>query len=463
MHGSTTFSYSIRALICDQCGAPLLGTLAGGHVPCRYCGATNVLRVRDDRALADPSRPRAVNEQERLARLRMQDGRPLLPPPSLAALLPGGQLPPWKVDEAQAVWRATKRETAATSSPDAAERLLFLTMILSNHFAEQNDMARLRAMYESALDVFTLPRHRQMMRGYLARNAVREGDVDAAEAWMAPCDPGSDDLQTDSAYRASYALIATARRNYPAVIQLLGQTPADVPILDAMDGLCAILRANAWEKQGHAQAASQQLQAVMAAIGPGGRDAMEKFAGLYPSLQLCAGSLHAAQSAHTVAAAKVASTQTMGGIHVIFFPIGILMGVGAAICLVVVIIGLVADLGMGVVAGAGTALPTLAIMAAVFGGIGYVGRKAAKRAEHLRINGVSAQARVLGASPTGLSVNNVPQMALQLVIDVPGRGPVQATAKVMMSPHVAMAMVPGASVPVRYDRNNPSDCILETT
>lgn len=45
---------------------------------------------------------------------------------------------------------------------------------------------------------------------------------------------------------------------------------------------------------------------------------------------------------------------------------------------------------------------------------------------------------------------------------IPGRGPVQTSAKMMMSPAVAMAMAPGASVPVRYDSTNPSDCILET-
>jgi hypothetical protein len=280
---------------------------------------------------------------------------------------------------------------------------------------------------------------------------------------MAPCDPASDDLQTDSAYRASYALIATARGNYQGVLQLLGQTPADVPILDAMDGLCAIIRANAWEKLGHAQAAAQQLQAVMAAIGPGGREAMQKFAALYPRLSLCAGSLSAAQSAHTVAAAKQASTQTMGGIHVIFWPIGVLMGIGALLCLVGLILGLVIDLGPVAVPLTGTALPTLAIMALVFGGIGYAGKKAAKRAERLRLNGVSGQARVVGVSGTGLEINGVPQVALQLIIDVPGRGPVQTTAKLMMSPQVAMAMQPGAAVPVRYDRDNPSDCILETS
>jgi uncharacterized Zn finger protein (UPF0148 family) len=460
VQGATTFSYQIRALLCDQCGAPLLGTLAGGQVPCRYCGATNMLRVRDDRALFE-HRAQPMSEQERIARLRMQDGRPMLPPASLATLLPNGQLPPWKVDEAQAFWRATKREVAATSSPEAAERLLFLTMILSNHFAEQNDMARLRAMYESALDVFALPRHRQMMRGYLARNAVREGDLGAAEQWLTPCDPGSDDLQTDSAYRASWALLFTAKGNFQGVLQLLGQRPEDVPILDAMDGMCGVLRANAWEKLGNSQVARQQLEQMMAATGPGGVQAMVKFASLYPSL-LHPQSLNAAQSAHTVAAAKVASTQTMGGIHVVFFPLGILFLVGAAACLVIVILSQIVDLGVAAAPAAGIALPTLGIMGAVFGGIGYVGRKAAQRAERLRLHGVSGQARVLGMQGTGLEINGVPQVALQLVIDVPGRGPVQTTVKMMMSAAVAQASMPGASVPVRYDSTNPSDCILET-
>jgi hypothetical protein len=321
-------------------------------------------------------------------------------------------------------------------------------------------MTRLRAMYESALDVFTLPRHRQMMRGYLARNAVREGDLAAAEQWLAPCDPGSDDLETDSAFRYSRALVETARGNFQGVLQLLGQGLEDVPIMDAMDAACAILRANAWEKGGQLQVAVDQLQQAMRR-GPSAREAMLKFAQIYAPLGLCAASLAQAQAAHTQAAAKLASTQTMGGIHVVFFPLGILFLVVALGCLGVVLASQLADVGPGTQPAAAM-LPTFAILGVVFGGIGWAGRKAAKRAERLRLHGISASARVLGASPTGLSVNNVPQVAIQLVVDVPGRGPVQTQAKVMMNPMAVMAMAPGAMVPVRYDPADPREVILET-
>jgi hypothetical protein len=130
--------------------------------------------------------------------------------------------------------------------------------------------------------------------------------------------------------------------------------------------------------------------------------------------------------------------------------------------LVIVILAQIVDLGPAAAPAAGIALPTLGIMGLVFGGIGYAGRKAAQRAERLRLHGVSGQARVLGVQGTGLEINGVPQVALQLVIEVPGRGPVQTTVKMMMSGAVAQASMPGASVPVRYDATNPSDCILET-
>ena len=66
---------------------------------CRYCGAQNQLVARNEQPIL-AHQPQPLSEAERLIRLRQQDGRPLLPPPSLQSLVPDGQLPPWKVNEA---------------------------------------------------------------------------------------------------------------------------------------------------------------------------------------------------------------------------------------------------------------------------------------------------------------------------------------------------------------------------
>jgi hypothetical protein len=241
---NTTFSYALRMALCQNCGAPIEAAPGGGSFACRYCGAHNQLVARSEQPIL-AHQPQPLSEQERLLRLQQQDGRPLLPPPSLQSLVPEGQLAPWKVNEAIQVWNSTRGEVARTANYEAGERLVFLTMVLANHFSENNDLLRQRAMFESALDACTLPRHKQIMRGYLARSAARQGDLSAAEQWLTPCDRMSDDLETDSAYRFSRAFIDTARGNYNAVLHVLGASPKQVPLMDAVDAVCVVLRANA--------------------------------------------------------------------------------------------------------------------------------------------------------------------------------------------------------------------------
>ena len=145
-------------------------------------------------------------------------------------------------------------------------------MVLANHFSDTSDLLRQRAMFESALDVCMLPRHKQIMRGYLTRCAARQGDLAAAEQWLLPCDRQSDDLETDSAYRFSRAFIDTARGNFNGVLHVLGSGPKDVPLMDAVDAVCAVLRANAWERVGSYKPQSAQLTEQMQTgrAGPAG-------------------------------------------------------------------------------------------------------------------------------------------------------------------------------------------------
>jgi hypothetical protein len=453
----TTFSYDLRVLMCEQCGAPLEIGVAGGHAQCRFCGAAHAVVGRNERPVLEVAAQAPVHEHERIARLRAQDGRPLLPPPSLQGLMPDGNLPDWKVNEAVAVWQGSRREVRATGNFEAAERLLFLTMVLSNKFAAAGDFKRQRAMFESALEVFTLPRHRQMMLGYLARSAVRAGDLKAAQSWLAPCDPRSDDLQSDSAYRFSRAMLDTALGNFPAVLQLLGPMPNDVPIMDAMDPACAILRANAHEKMGNVPAAIEALRRSMSAENASGRMSMEKFRELNPALRLCEQSYPAAMTQHTHVASRQAAARASGGIHYAFIPIGLLCLIGSFVCVVLLILSAVDVVDESAGHGAGIAMFTTVPLGVIFTAIGFVMRKAAKRAAYLRAHGISGQGRVVGLQPTGTRINGVPQMAIRLQIELPGRAPYEATTKML-----GVAVPPGAVVNVRVDPRNPADVIIET-
>jgi hypothetical protein len=456
----TTFSFQLRILLCTHCGAPLEASPAGGQIPCRYCHAVNQLSVRDDRPAFAPTQA-PISEQERLGRLRAQDGKPLLPPASLQALVPNGQLPAWKVQEALAVWQATRQELRVTANFEAAERLLFLTMILSQHFVDQTDRLRQRAMLESALEVFTLPRHRQVMRGFLCRSACRLGDLQAAEQWLAPCDRLSDDLETDSEYRYSRAFLDTARGDWNAVLRTLGGRFEDVPIQDAMDAACSVLRANAWERLGQVQSAVGLLQQAMAQQGASGRQAISKVIALNAGMRLCEQSHPLAASQHAVVAGQAAAAAVSGGIHKPFFVIGVVCLLASSVCIVLMLTDLIFDAPSGAAFGCGIALVTLLPMGLIFGGIGYAMGKAAAKAERLQAHGIVGTGQVLGAQPTGMAINHVPQMAIRLQIALPGRPPYEATTKMLMSANVAHALVPGAMVSVRVDPDQPSDVLIE--
>ncbi|MEJ7732997.1 MAG: hypothetical protein WKG00_27845 [Polyangiaceae bacterium] len=112
-------------------------------------------------------------------------------------------------------------------------------------------------MCESALDALTLPRHRQVMRGMLSRAACDEGDLEAADAWLAPCDSWSDDLETDTAYRISRAYLDTALARFQDVKKRLSSRP---PIMDAHEALAVLLLANAWERSGDRSGAMELLR-----------------------------------------------------------------------------------------------------------------------------------------------------------------------------------------------------------
>lgn len=454
--GNTLFSPTAHVVLCQSCGAPIEAAIVGGIVACRFCNAQNRIAARSETAVSATRGPQ-LPEPERLARLRAQDGRPLLPPQSLASLMPDAEIPVWKMQEALAVWQSTRRELATTNNYEAAERLLFLTMGLANRYSEQNDLVRQRAMFESALDVFTLPRHRQTMRCYLARAAAKMGDLPGAEAWIAPCDAFSDDLGSDSEFRFSRALIDTFSGNFQRVLEVLGAQAEAVPIQDAMDDVCTAFRANALEKMGYLAAAVEQLKYRMTK-GPRERAMLTKIMEVYRPWGLCAQSFPHADNAHSAVAAGQAAQMGGGMIANILIPLGGLFVLIAAGCLVGMIIAVASGEWEWLV-GPGICLLTMGPLGAGFLFGGFKAREAAKRAEHLRLHGIRARGRVQSATPTGLSVNDVPQVQVQVLVELPGRAPFVASTKMMLSNPQMLA--PGAQVAVRVDPSDPTNVLVE--
>lgn len=426
-----------------------------------------------------------LDEAQRRLRLEMQVGKPLLPPPALEALVPGGRIEPWKVQEVFAVWQSTREETRTTHSYDAAERLVYLTMVLANHHSRHEDPLRQRALFESALAVFTLLRHRQIMRGFLSRAATREGDLEAAEAWLAPCDTRSDDLDTDTAYRLSRRPSTPDGAHGPRSTTC--SDPARVtsrsPTTPSRSRCCS--GPTPGEQRGDLRRASELLQEAMAR-GAAVRTSLESILAVHPDWGLCRQTFQRAEAAHTAQAAKSAG-EAMGGIGGFFFWTGLLLllvsvgcvvgmalfGVGAAVAGVIpAVIRLRPALSVSLASFSGICgtlafvclmiLPTTLPMGGIFTAVGHALRKSAKRARRLRLHGIRGTARVLSLRPTGMSVNDVPQMELALRVQLPDTAPFETKTSLLLPPHLAARFASGITVAVRADPDDHREVILES-
>ncbi|MBX3270510.1 MAG: hypothetical protein KF729_09630 [Sandaracinaceae bacterium] len=465
----THFTTEIRVLLCDGCGAPIEAAPQGGQVQCAYCRAQNTVRLRPRAsALAPPRMPIADADRWRL--LRMQDGKPLVAPPALASLIDGTGLHPAKVEEAFHIYQQTKREVEATHSPEAAERLYFLTLVIDTHLAIAQDFSRRRAVLETSLDTLTLPRHQQVVRCLLATAAAKEGDLASAEQWIAPCDPMSQDLEADTAWRCARVFLDTLRGDFRAVLHVLGTVDDQVPIADAWDPTAAVFRANALERVGDLEGAVTALRARLARESHGGRVTMQRIIDGHPQLQLCAQSWPLASAGHTQVAAREASNAADGGIGAVFFWLGIVLVVGGVIvplgiALAVALPGLLRGEGLAelVLGGgiAGTVVVSVAPLGLIFGGIGYFLRRNAKQAAWLRINGTPAQATVRDFGPTGTVINGVPLVRVTVEVRHPQHGPYVASFRQLMSASVAPHLRHGATVAVRVHPEDPQKIMLE--
>ncbi|MCB9593958.1 MAG: hypothetical protein H6719_14590 [Sandaracinaceae bacterium] len=466
----THYTTEIRVLLCDACGAPIETTPEGGQVACAYCRAQNQVRLRPrESAFAPPKIP--ISDDERWRLLRSQDGRPLVPPAALAYLVQNGALHPAKVDESFYLYQQTKREVATTHSPEAAERLFFLTLMLNTHLGLAQDDSRRRAILETSLETLELPRHQQVLRCLLASAAAKEGDLTSAERWIAPCDPMSQDLEADTAWRCARVFIDTSRGDWNAVLHVLGVQDDQVPIADAWDPTAAVFRANALERAGDLQGAVTALRARMSKESHSGRTTMQRIIQGHPQLQLCPQSFPLATQGHTQVAAVAASRGADGGIGSVFYYLGLALTIGGIL------------LGLGI--GAATAIPAMTSGDSLFGAlegagigaivgisvmpvgiiftiVGFVFRKKAQQAAWLRVNGIPAQGTIRGYQPTGTEINGVPVVKVTVEVDHPQQARYVATFSRLLSADLAPSLVPGTVVALRVHPQNPQEILLES-
>lgn len=283
----SAFSTEVRILTCPHCGAPIQLARQGGNVQCAYCHAPLAVAARDDASLHRGG-PSLLSEAERMQGLWAQAssfGMKVLPP-EMRAVLAGGALTPDRVGGALGIWRMYCQRASAGDHA-AGEFAVLMTGSLSSYFAVvAKDLQRQRALFESALDALRDPAQKQVIRCNLARASAKVGDMESAKVWFGACDPSSADLQADTAYRVTYAYLATAHNDFRNVLAALGPAPGSIPVaLPSRLQIC-VLRANAIEKTGDLHTAIAQLVAEAQAL-PGGREAIPDIAEVSAQLQLC--------------------------------------------------------------------------------------------------------------------------------------------------------------------------------
>ena len=92
---------------------------------------------------------------------------------------------------------------------------------------------------------------------------------------------------------------------------------------------------------------------------------------------------------------------------------------------------------------------------------GVRSRGKAKEADRLQATGISGMATIMGATQTGMYLNEQPQIELDLSVAVPGRQPYQA-AHTSFIPLMLLARVqPGTVLPVKVDPQDPSNFVID--
>jgi hypothetical protein len=117
------------------------------------------------------------------------------------------------------------------------------------------------------------------------------------------------------------------------------------------------------------------------------------------------------------------------------------------------VVSIILPIGITVVVIAATVIPLALFL------VPFLKRQA--QASKVLQSGMSAQAQILSAQETGTRVNDQPEIAFTLMVQVPGRPPYQAHATSIMSHMMLMRVQPGMTIPVKVDPANPQSIAVD--
>lgn len=248
--GTTSFDIGVRTLECARCGAPIGASATGGEVACRYCGSATVVARR---ATLGRSRgaPTLADELARRSRLAAQLEHPIEPNPYAMAKAPRGLSGAPALAQLREAWTSAKGRAAAGQRGPAEQReLVWCALHLSEAELRQRNVVAARAVLETALDLLADAGHQHLVCCRLVTEAVRDGDLASADAWLLECDPAAEVLELDGAYREAAGRLRAAKGAASEVLEVVGESSVELPIAPEYATALGLLRASAKEALG---------------------------------------------------------------------------------------------------------------------------------------------------------------------------------------------------------------------
>lgn len=246
---SATFDYRLRTLGCPSCGAPLVAPREGGQVRCQYCSTTSVVSAREMAPRAGV-RSSLADETARLSRLKAQLEHPVAGHAYDLRRPPLG-FEKWVARNADDVERLFGEWSKAVQVPlgshiEEQRRVCWMALQLASS-PSVTDPLRIRTLLETTIGWLDDEGYRHLVRCRLARAALEEGDLDAADGWIKECDLAPEVLELDSASRLIRAWLAHLRHRADNVLELLGDAGTLLPIATHQHDEAQRLRVDAFE------------------------------------------------------------------------------------------------------------------------------------------------------------------------------------------------------------------------
>ncbi|MBU1238300.1 hypothetical protein KKF84_07690 [Myxococcota bacterium] len=252
MNNENAFNYTLRVLLCSQCGASISLPREGNVATCEFCNTEMLIETETPRA--NPLETARLDEVVLMKSWWSQVTKPTREQSRYTM-----EWPP------ELEW--TKRSTPdkarqAFEEAFAAERLnheqdfthqmrlTFLACVLSNHYMFTQETFSARAILDTTLNHVMDPGFRQILFARMVRCAAFAQDHESAAHWLDELDCASPILSLHNEYMAAVAFECFARGDMEGILESLGQTDIAVPITPESGTLLGIMRIHALDELG---------------------------------------------------------------------------------------------------------------------------------------------------------------------------------------------------------------------